>query len=149
MYIGEEVHGMNKTTNFGLVFLLILLAGILCLLLYPVTQGTEEPMREINSSCDYFNGEIVEITQDCIFVKPTEEWQWQDVACVKIPKMQLRLDDRGEEYATEMQTQVFKSDISTLEIGDQIRVAFNSQSFEWEDDAVLIKVVFMILKLSL
>ena len=135
---------MRKMLYLGLAFLMISLAVILGLLLYPANQGTEETTQEQRNGCDYFNGEITEITSDCILVQPTDEWQWKNVACVKIPKMQLRMDDRGEEYATEIQTPVFESDVSTLKIGDRIRVAFNSQTFEWEDDEVLIKVVFMI-----
>ena len=107
-------------------FIIILCVALLALIvLWRLSVGDEPTEKEeVNASCDYFNGEVVEITDEYFILKPIAEWTWKETTRVKTPK-----------------TDVAQKTVA-LEIGDQVRVAFNSKAMEWKEDEVLIPVAF-------
>ena len=135
-------------------YVAIALLGVICVVLLILWRchvllndegGKQEGAKqEASNGCDYFNGEVTEITQNYVLMRPTEEWQWKETSTVKIPKIQSRTDDRGEAYATRMQTPLYNGDVSDLKVGDRIRVAFHAQTMEWEGDTARINVVFIL-----
>ncbi len=85
----------------------------------------EEENVDVNISCDYFNGIVMEVTGEYLSVDPTADWEWQEVSRVMIPLKSWKEFDSSE----------WKS-------GDMIRVAYNSSTMEWGDDEVSIGIVF-------
>lgn len=91
-----------------------------------VKQDTEDV-----NGCDYFNGEVVSVTENGLVLTPVAEWKWSDTAKVRIP-----------------QTKLFDGDYSDIKPGDKIRVAFNGDTMEWSGDEVSIGTVFMLYRVS-
>ena len=107
-------------------FLVILCVALLALIiLWRLSAGNESSEKEeANASCDYFNGEVVEITDEYFILKPIAEWTWKETTRVKTPKTNVA------------------QKIVALKTGDLVRVAFNSKAMEWKEDEVLIPVAF-------
>ena len=107
-------------------FIIILCVTLLALIiLWRLSVGDEPAEKEeVRAHCDYFNGEVVEVTDKYFILKPIAEWTWKETTRVKVPKADIA------------QRTV------TLEIGDRVRVAFNSKAMEWKEDEVLIPVAF-------
>ena len=93
--------------------------------------------EEARSGGDYFNGEIVEVSEKYIVIKPTAEWTWDEASRVVIPVTPL-----GENKPENVQASLFDGDLSELKPGDMVRVAFNAQTMYWAEDEVRIGVVF-------
>ena len=138
---------MKKVISISLAVFAVLSVAMLLLLRYHFSQDADGA-QETTSGCDYFNGEVLELTDEYLIVKPTEEWEGNAAVKVKIPLIQLREDDRGDEFSTTMPTRLYKGDISTLSPGERVRVAYNGETMEESGDEVLIKVVFMLYRLS-
>lgn len=124
----EKVKKLIKRVAF-VSFIVVFFIGIICLYRMahnsPATDNNGEKEAAVNGT-DYFNGEIIEVTEEYLYVKPTE-WEWDEVARVKIPL-------QGE----------FKFDSSRFQCGDKIRVPFNSNYMEWGDDEVYLSIIFQI-----
>ena len=124
----EKVKKLIKRVAFA-SFVVAFFVGIICLYRMahnsPATDNNGEKEAAVNGT-DYFNGEILEVTEEYLYVKPTE-WEWDEVARVKIPL-------QGE----------FKFDSSRFQCGDKIRVPFNSNYMEWGDDEVYLSIIFQI-----
>jgi hypothetical protein len=101
---------------FCVLFLILL---VLLIILRHGLGEKPEKKEEVVASCDYFNGEVVEITETYFVLKPIAEWNWKEVTRVKIPKTK-----------------------ASFNVGDLIRVAFNSKAMEWKEDEVLIPMTF-------
>lgn len=113
-------------------FLVILCVALLALIiLWRLSAGNESSEKEeANASCDYFNGEVVEITDEYFILKPIAEWTWKETTRVKTPKTNVA------------------QKIVALKTGDLVRVAFNSKAMEWKEDEVLIPVAFAFYSLT-
>ena len=124
----EKVKKLIKWVAY-VSFVVVFFVGIICLYRMahnsPVADNNETE-ADVNGDIDYFNGEIIEVTEEYLYVKPTE-WEWDEVARVKIPL-------QGE----------FKFDSSRFHCGDKIRVPFNSNYMEWGDDEVYLSIIFQI-----
>ena len=92
--------------------------------------GVKQDTEDVNG-CDYFNGEVVKITENGLALTPVSEWKWSDAAKVRIP-----------------QTKLFEGDYSDIKPGDKIRVAFNGNTMEWSGDEVSIRKVFLLFRVS-
>lgn len=94
--------------------------------------GTNDCIEEsVPNTCDYFNGEVVSVTENGLVLTPVAEWKWSDTAKVRIP-----------------QTKLFDGDYSDIKPGDKIRVAFNGNTMEWSGDEVSIRTVFLLFRVS-
>ena len=112
-------------------FIILCVALVALIILWRLSAGKEPAEKEeFNASCDYFNGEVVEITDEYFILKPIAEWTWKETTRVKIPKTDIA------------------QKMVTLEIGDQVRVAFNSKAMEWKEDEALIPVAFAVYPLA-
>ena len=109
-------------TAFLIILCVVLLALIILLRLSVGNESSEK--EEVNNSCDYFNGEVVEITDEYFILKPIAEWTWKETTRVKTPKKNVA------------------QKTVALKTGDLVRVAFNSKAMEWKEDEVLIPVAF-------
>lgn len=124
----EKVKKLIKRVAF-IAFAVMFSVGIICL--YRMAHNSpaadnNETEADVNGDIDYFNGKILEVTEEYLYVKPTE-WEWDEVARVKIPL-------QGE----------FKFDSSRFQCGDMIRVPFNSNYMEWGEDEVYLSIIFQI-----
>lgn len=99
---------------------------------------------EFYTSIDYFNGEITEVSDEYLVMKPTAEWTWKETTRVVIPATQVR----GDSEPQKIQTPLYEGTWSDLKPGDKIRVGFNAKSMEWTDDIVRISVVFMLYRVT-
>ena len=104
----------------------LLLVGSLLFLRFDSRSFEAKDKAAVNG-CDYFNGKVLEVTTEYLYVETAEDWEWRKVSRVKIPLKS-----------------VHEFDASDWKNGDCIRVAFNSTSMEWEDDEVFIRFVFAI-----
>ena len=138
---------MKKVIPIALAVFVLLSVALLLLWRYHFSQDAKET-DEAMGGCKYFNGEVLELTDEYLIVKPTDEWEGNAAMKVKIPLIQLREDDRGDEFSSNMPTKLYKGDISTLSPGEQVRVAYNGKTMEESEDEVLIKVVFMLYRLA-
>ena len=90
-----------------------------------------EPDREPRAAtCDYFNGKVVEMAEDSLWVEPTEDWEWRKVSRVEFPKTNYI----GKPLPT----------LPEVKNGDEIRVAYNGSSLEWRGDEAFIGTVFAV-----
>lgn len=125
----EKVKKLIKRVAF-VSFVVVFFVGIICLYRMahnsPIADNNETEADVNGRNIGYFNGEILEVTEEYLYVKPTE-WEWDEVARVKIPL-------QGE----------FKFDSSRFQCGDKIRVPFNSNYMEWGDDEVYLSIIFQI-----
>ena len=109
-------------TPFIIILCIALVALIILLRLSAGNKPAEK--EEVRAYCDYFNGEVMEITDTYFVLKPIAEWTWKETSRVRTPK-----------------TDIAQKTID-LKIGDLVRVAFNSKAMEWKEDEVLIPVAF-------
>ena len=100
--------------------------------------------EESYAGCDYFNGEVVEISEEHLVLKPIAEWQWIEVKRVIIPVVQ----QRGDYETIKITTPLFEGELFDLKLGDMVRVAFNAETMEWFEDEVSIGVVFMLFRVT-
>ncbi len=121
---------MRTIKNIIWWFAVLLLVGSLLVLKFYSRSSTVEDGAAVNT-CDYFNGKVLEVTAEYLYVEPTEDWEWHEVSRVKIPLKSVQ-----------------ESDLSEWKIGDIIRVAYNSSAMEWGDDEVSISIVFSIFMMS-
>ena len=103
-----------------------------------------EETEKVYGVCDYFNGEIKEISEEYLVLKPTADWTWEEAKRVLIPVKQMR----GDFDIKTIPTPLFGGELSDLKPGDKIRVAFNAKTMKWLEDDVCIEVVFMLYRLS-
>lgn len=109
------------------------LAGLCCL------GQLAEPRRDSDSDsncCDYFDGKVVETSEDSIWLERMEgceigDVEWGDVSRVEIAKTNYA----GEPYPTLEEE---------LKNGDVIRVTYNGNSLEWKGDEAFIGIVFAV-----
>ena len=94
-------------------------------------------------SMGYFNGEVLENTEEYILIKPIAEWDWDYEVTVRISTTQVRSDYQP----FEIRTPLSRGDISELKAGDMVRVAFNSNQMVWSDDEVFLEIVFMLFRI--
>ncbi len=86
----------------------------------------KEEEKPPNGITPYFNGIVLEVTEEYLYLEPTAEWEWEKAAKVKIPS-------KGD----------FKQfDISRFQVGDMVRVAFNDSYMTYEKDEVVLSIVF-------
>ncbi len=97
----------------------------------PLLNNDDKQEVEPNGNIDYFNGEILEITEEYLYVKPIEDWEWEEVAKVRLPL------NGWKEF-----------DSSQFQCGDIVRVPFNSSYMEWGEDEVFLSVIFQIYDLA-
>ena len=117
---------MRTIKNIIWMFAVLLLVG--SLLVFKFYSGTSMVEDDVPvNGCDYFNGKVLEVTAEYLYVEPTEDWEWREVSRVKLPLKSV------QEY-----------DPSEWKIGDMIRVAYNSSAMEWGDADVSISIVFAI-----
>ena len=124
----------------------LLAALLIALILALKFCGGEEPTEkeEFHSSVDYFNGEVTEVSDEYLVMKPTAEWTWKETTRVVIPATQVR----GDSEPQKIQTPLYEGTWSDLKPGDKIQVGFNAKSMEWTDDVVRISVVFMLYRVT-
>ncbi len=124
----EKMKKLIKRVAF-IAFVLMFSVGIIYLYrmahVSPVADNYETE-ADVNGDIDYFNGEIIEVTEEYLYVKPTE-WEWDEVERVKLPLQGWK-----------------KFDSSRFQCGDKIRVPFNSNHMEWGDDEVYLSIIFQI-----
>lgn len=132
---------MEKVKGIILWILVIGFIGLFFLLFLnlPRAPGKEE---QDSNKCDYFNGEVLEMTEEYLWIRPDADWSWGEAARVKIPRIQNWEGDVPEQRATTLAY----GDISTLKAGDRVRVAFNSGAMERSGEEVSLQVVFMIFR---
>lgn len=121
---------MPKRRKGSTWFIILLLVGIFVaffLFLQHCVRQLPEEKEPVVNGCDYFNGEILEISEEYLVLKPIKDWTWQTVSKVKIPLKTVK-----------------EEQISEVKIADVIRVAFNGNSMEWTDDEVVIRIVFAV-----
>ena len=118
--------------------LLILTVLFIVLIISLKCCGGKEVMEkeEIYAGCDYFNGEILEKSDEYLIMKPTAEWTWKEAERVLIPVTQMR----GDYDTMKIPTPLFEGELSELKPGDKIRVAFNAKTMEWLGDDVRVAV---------
>lgn len=109
------------------------------------SKPASETKEETTGGCDYCNGEVLEIGEDYLIMKPTDQWQWGDAQRVRIPATTRQGD---APYEKSVDTPLYDGKFSELKVGDQIRVAFNSQTLERSGEEVLIRVVFALFRWS-
>jgi len=130
--------------NFILLILSVLLVAVL-VILFLLARGNGDGKEEgRGNSTDYFNGEIVKITEEDLWVKPMEGWKWKETEKVKIPLMQTR----GDDESLQIPLKLHNGEISDLRPGDQVRVAFHAGRMIWTEEDVLLEVVFMLYRLE-
>jgi hypothetical protein len=123
------------------VVFVVALVGVRWLIEQPADYSRS---GEFYTSIDYFNGEITEVSDEYLVMKPTEEWKWKETTRVVIPATQVR----GDSEPQKIQTPLYEGTWSDLKPGDKIRVGFNAKSMEWTDDVVRISVVFMLYRVT-
>ena len=126
--------------------ILILTVLFIVLIISLKCCGGNEVMEkeETYNGCDYFNGEILEKSEEYLIIKPTTEWTWKEAERVLIPVTQMR----GDYDTLKISTPLFEGELSELKPGDKIRVAFNAKTMEWLGDDVRVEVVFMLYRLT-
>lgn len=112
-------------------FILFLFVGSLFLLKSYGDYSSVEDNESYAATCDYFNGKVLEVTDEYLYVEPIDDWEWSKASKVKIPLKNVNKYNSSE----------WKTD-------DMIRVAFNSSSMEWEENEVFISIVFQIYMIS-
>lgn len=121
----------EKIKDVILIFFVLLFIIILILLKFSNRQNFSKKEPDYNNSTAYFNGEVVEITNNSFYLRPTSEWAHVDVSRVKIPI-----------------TKLFEEDSSTICLGDKIRVACNSNTVDISGDEASIRIVFLLFRLT-
>ena len=80
----EKVKKLIKRVAF-VSFVVVFFVGIICLYRMahnsPVADNNETEADVNGRNIGYFNGEILEVTEEYLYVKPTE-WEWDEVARV-------------------------------------------------------------------
>jgi hypothetical protein len=121
---------MEKVKTIGLVILAIVFIAMLVLVKKCGKQETPEAETDSNS-CAYFNGEVTEVTNNSIYLRPISEWDHEEVVKVKIPK-----------------TRLYEEDSANINPGDKIRVAYNDNTVDIIEDEASIRIVFLLFRLS-
>ena len=121
---------MKKVKTISLVFLAIIFIAMFVLLKKFGRQETPEAETDSNS-CAYFNGEVIEVTNHSIYLRPISEWDHEEVVKVKIPK-----------------TRLYEEDSANINPGDKIRVAYNDTTVDIIGDEASIRIVFLLFRLS-
>lgn len=105
--------------------------------LYCLGQSAEPHRDSKVKCCDYFNGKVVETSEESIWLEPTEGWEYGDVDWSKVSRVEFsKIDDfTGSTIPTLPEE---------LKNGDVLRVAYNSNSLEWKGDEAFIGIVFAV-----
>lgn len=136
---------MKKFVNAFAICLTVVFVVALVGLKWLSEQPTDYSRSgEFYTSIDYFNGEITEVSDEYLVMKPTAEWTWKETTRVVIPATQVR----GDSEPQKIQTPLYEGTWSDLKPGDKIQVGFNAKSMEWTDDVVRISVVFMLYRVT-
>lgn len=134
---------MKYVRMIGIVILTMVL---IVLIISSEWHGGSKIMEKEESyaRCDYFNGEVVETSEEYLALKPIAEWQWKEVKRVIIPMTQ----QRGDLETIKISTPLFEGEVSDLKPGDRVRVAFNAETMECFEDEVSIGVVYMLFRVT-
>ena len=121
---------MEKVKTISLVILAIVFIAMLVLLKKCGRKETPEA-ETVPNGCAYFNGEVIEVTNHSIYLRPISEWDHEEVVKVKIPK-----------------TRLYEEDSANINLGDKIRVAYNDNTVDIIADEASIRIVFLLFRLS-
>ncbi len=122
---------LDKVKKILYAAAVLFLVGGMALLWYWGQNLPEEKVedRPLNGSTTaYFNGIVLEVTEEYLYLEPIAEWEWEKVAKVKIPS-------KGD-------FKEFDFDTSRFQVGDMLRVAFNDSYMTYEEDEVVLGIVF-------
>ena len=133
---GSRVMKYVKVT--GLVALAVAFIALIVALIWHANHRNVVEKEETVYGCEYFNGRLVEISEEYLVIEPTSDWKWDKASRVIIPVTPL-----GGAYDPEkVQATLFEGDMSELKQGDMVRVAFNGKSMHQTGDEVRIGIVF-------
>ena len=129
---------MKYVKATGLVALAVAFIALIVALIWHANHRNVVEKEETVYGCEYFNGRLVEISEEYLVIEPTSDWKWDKASRVIIPVTPL-----GGAYDPEkVQAMLFEGDMSELKQGDMVRVAFNGMSMHQTGDEVRIGIVF-------